>query len=170
MMQERRSSSSRRRGLPGNPYLLHHLSSFVLKSLLLTLVFGIVAACGLKSESRGIPAEVEALIATVTADIAAERYEKIYNEAADLWKQELDLDETVSVFKTLHAKLGKMESRTLHSATEQHNSGGPLKGPAFIISYQTRFETGEGMETFTVVERGNQWQLARYFVNSTALK
>ena len=170
MVEECRSSSSIRRGLLG--YLSYRFtrSSFVLKSLLLTLALSIVGACGLKSESRGIPAEVEALITSVTVDIAAERYEKIYNEAADLWKQELDRDETVAVFKTLKAKLGKMENRTLHSATEQHNSGGPLKGNVFILSYQTRFEKGEGMETFTVVQRDNQWQLARYFVNSTALK
>ncbi len=170
MVEECRSSSSIRRGLRGNLAFRFNCSSFLLKSLLLTLTLSIVSACGLQSESRGIPAEVEALITSVTADIAAERYEKIYNEAADLWKQELDLDETVAVFKTLKAKLGKMENRALHSATEQHNSGGPLKGNVFIISYQTRFEKGEGMETFTVVQRDNQWQLARYFVNSTALK
>ena len=170
MMEECRSSSSTRRGLLGNLWFQFNLSSFVLKLLLVTLTLSIVTACGLKSESRGIPAEVEALITSVTADIAGERYDKIYNEAADLWKQELDLDETVAVFKTLKAKLGKMDNRTLHSATEQHNSGGPLKGNVFIISYQTRFEKGEGMETFTVVQRDNQWQLARYFVNSTALK
>ena len=170
MTEERRSSSSTRRGLLGNLYFVRNRSSFVLKSLLLTLALNVVAACGLRSEVRGIPVEVETLITSVTADIAAERYEKIYNEAADLWKQESDLEKTVSSFKTLQAKLGKIENRTLHSATEQHNSGGPLKGHAFIVRYQTRFEKGEGMETFTVVERGNQWQLARYFVNSTALK
>ena len=170
MVEECLSSSSIRRGLLGNLSFRFTRSSFVLQLLLLTLTLSIVTACGLKSESRGIPAEVDALITSVTADIAAERYEKIYNEAADLWKQELDRDETVAVFKTLNAKLGKMDNRTLHSATEQHNSGGPLKGNVFIIGYQTRFEKGEGMETFTVVQRDNQWQLARYFVNSTALK
>ncbi len=66
-----------------------------------------------------MPAEVEAVIAAVTDDLAAERYEKIYNEAADLWKAELTLEETVSVFKTLREKLGKMENRSIHSATEQ---------------------------------------------------
>ena len=142
----------------------------LLKLLLLTLALSIAAGCGLRSESRGVPLEVEAVIASVTDDIAAERYEKIYNEAADLWKAELTLEETVSIFKTLRAKLGKMDNRTLHSATEQHNSGGPLKGNAFIVSYQSRFEKGEGMETFTLVERDHQWRLARYFVNSTALK
>lgn len=170
MIEERRSSSSTRRGLLGTPYFRVNLPSIVLKSLLLTVALSVVAACGLRSQSRGVPDEVEVLITSVTDDIAAERYEKIYNEAADLWKQELDRDKTISVFKTLQTKLGKIESRTLHSATEQHNSGGPLKGHAFIVSYQTRFEKGEGMETFTVVDRGNQWQLARYFVNSTALK
>ena len=41
----------------------------------------------------------------------------------------------------------------LQSATEQQNSGGPLKGRAFIVTYQTKFQNGEGMETFTLVER-----------------
>ena len=170
MVEECRSSSSIRRGLLGNLSFRFTRCSFALKLLLLTLALSSVTACGLKSESRGIPAEVDALITSVTADIAAERYEKIYNEAADLWKQESDLEQTVNSFKTLKAKLGKMDNRSLHSATEQHNSGGPLKGKVFILSYQTRFEKGEGMETFTVVQRDNQWQLARYFVNSTALK
>ena len=136
--------------------------------LLLPLTF--LVSCGLKSERRGLPPEVETVIGTVTDDIAAERYEKIYNEAADLWKQELTLDETVTVFKTLREKLGKMENRSLHSAAEQNNSGGPLKGNVFIVTYQSRFEKGEGMETFTLVQRDHEWQLARYFVNSTALK
>ena len=139
--------------------------------LLLSLTLSpLLAACGLQSESRGVPAEVESTISSVSDDIAAERYEKVYNEADDLWKQELDLEKTVSTLKTLHTKLGKMVNRELHSAKEQENSGGPLKGRAFIVSYETRFEKGEGMETFTVVERDHQWRLARYFVNSTALK
>ena len=138
--------------------------------LLLTVMLSLAGGCGLRSESRGVPAEVEAAIAAVTDDLAAERYEKIYNEAADLWKAELTLEETVSVFKTLREKLGKMENRTIHSATEQDNSGGPLKGHAFIVTYQSHFEKGDGMETFTLIERDHQWHLARYFVNSTALK
>jgi hypothetical protein len=39
-----------------------------------------------------------------------------------------------------------------------------------IVIYQTSFERGEGMETFTLVDRGGAWQLAKYFVSSTALK
>jgi Protein of unknown function (DUF4019) len=128
------------------------------------------SACGLQNERRGIPAEVEAAINSVSEDIATERYEKVYNEAADLWRQDASLEQTISGFKTLRDKLGKVGERTVHSAKEQQNSGGPLKGDAFLITYQTRFEKGPGMETFTLVKRDNRWLLARYFVNSTALK
>ena len=70
----------------------------------------------------------------------------------------------------LRDKLGKVENRALHSATEQQNSGGALKGHVYILRYETRFERGEGMETFTLVELDGRWLLARYFVNSTALQ
>jgi Protein of unknown function (DUF4019) len=151
-------------------FLLRNCSPRPFVLLWLLIVSLMLAGCGLRSESRGVPAEVEATIASVSDDINAERYEKIYNEADDLWKQELDLEKSASTLKTLHTKLGKMVNRELHSAKEQENSGGPLKGRAFIVSYQTRFEKGEGMETFTLIERDHQWRLARYFVNSTALK
>ena len=127
------------------------------------------ASCTFNAERRGIPSEVEAAIGTITADIAQERYEKIYNEASDLWREAVSLDRSNEVFRTLHSKLGKVENRALHSATEQTNSGGPLQGHAFIVIYQTKFERGEGMETFTLIEKDHKWLLARYFVSSTAL-
>ena len=135
-----------------------------------TLLLLATLACGLKTERRSIPAEVDAAINTVSEDIATERYEKIYNEASELWRQDASLEQSISAFKTLKTKLGNVEDRTVHSATEQHNSGGSLKGDAFIITYQTKFEKGPGMETFTFVKRDNRWLLAKYFVNSTALK
>lgn len=127
------------------------------------------AGCALKPERRSIPPEVEATIGSVSDDIAQERYDKIYAEASDLWRSAATPEQSAETFKTLRTKLGKVENRVLYSATEQNNSGGPLKGRAFIIVYQTKFERGEGMETFTLVERNNQWQLARYFVSSMAL-
>lgn len=145
--------------------------SFCLVQGLLVVLLSLSGiACGLKAERRGIPAEVESAINAVSEDIATERYEKIYNEASELWRQDASLDQSIATFKTLKTKLGMVESRTVHTATEQHNSGGPLKGDAFIITYQTKFEKAPGMETFTLVKRDNRWLLARYFVNSTALK
>ena len=129
-----------------------------------------VAACGQDANRGRVPSEVQEVIASVGDDIAQERYEKIYNEASELWKRDVTVEQSNEVFKTLRSKLGKVESRSLNSATEQQNSGGPLKGHAFILSYETRFERGDGMENFTLIEENGRWLLARYFVNSTALK
>lgn len=145
------------------PVCFFQLLFIVLTSLL-------IGACGISTERRGIPPEIETVIATLSDDIATDHYEKIYNEASDLWRKDSTLEQSISVFKTLRTKLGKVESRRLHSATEQQNSGGPLKGRAFIITYQTKFEKGDGMETFTLVEQDRRWLLARYFVSSTSLR
>ena len=137
---------------------------------LLLLVAVLSFACASNPERRTIPPEVESTISTFSDEIAAERYEKIYNEASELWRQDATLEQSVSSLKTLRTKLGPVENRMLLSATEQQNSSGPLKGRAYIVTYRTKFQNGEGMETFTLVERDNRWLLARYFVNSTALK
>jgi hypothetical protein len=151
-----------------------HVEAFSVSAALPVLVavavfLSSVTACTFKAERRRIPAEVEATIGTVSEDIAEERYNKIYREASDLWRQAASEEQSAEVFKKLKSRLGKVESRALHSAIEQNNSSGPLKGRAFIVTYQTKFERGEGMETFTLVAKDNQWLLARYFVNSTAL-
>ena len=129
-----------------------------------------VSACRQDAGRSRVPAEVQEVITSVGEHIVQERYEQIYNESSDLWRKDVTLEQSNEVFKTLRAKLGKIETRALNSATEQQNSGGLLKGHVFILSYETRFERGEGMETFTLIEENGRWRLARYFVNSTALK
>lgn len=129
----------------------------------------VVSGCGPGTERGRVPTEVQEAVNTVVEQIAQERYEQIYNDSSDLWQQDVSLEQSNQVFKTLREKLGRVESRTLHSATEQQNSGGALKGHVYILQYQTRFERGDGMETFTLIEQNGRWLLARYFVNSTAL-
>lgn len=129
-----------------------------------------VAACRGDADRGRVPTEVQEVVTTVGDDIAQERYDKIYNEASELWRRDATLEQSNEVFKTLKTKLGKVESRSLNAAAEQQNSGGPLKGHVFILSYETRFERGDGMENFTLIEENGNWRLARYFVNSTALK
>jgi hypothetical protein len=129
-----------------------------------------VPACRQEAERGRVPTEVQEVVTAVGDNIAQERYEQIYSESSDLWKQDVTLEQSNEVFKQLRTKLGRVESRTLHSATEQQNSGGTLKGHVFILRYQTHFERGDGMETFTLVEQNGRWLLARYFVNSTELQ
>ena len=137
---------------------------------LILLVAVMSFACASNRGSRSIPPEVESTISTISEEIAAERYDKIYNEASELWRQDATLEQSIATFKTLRTKLGLVENRMLQSVTEQQNSSGPLEGRAYIVTYRTKFQNGEGMEIFTLIERDGHWLLARYFVNSTALK
>ena len=137
---------------------------------LLVIAILLLSGCGLKTPVSRIPPEVESVIGSVSEDLAQERYDKIYTESSELWKRDATAEQSAEVLKSLHTKLGKVESRIINSASEQQNSGGPLKGHSFIVTYQTKFEHGEGMETFTLVEENGRWRLARYLVNSTALK
>jgi len=139
-------------------------------SLLSFLLVAYLSGCTNQSTRSRIPSEVEAVVASIGDDIAQERYEKIYNEASSLWRQDATEEQSTETFKTLRSKLGKVENRTVHSATEQQNASGPLKGHVFIITYQTKFERGQAMEVFTLIEEGGSWKLARYFVSSTELK
>jgi len=128
--------------------------------------FAFFAGCALKANRGGIPPQAQATIDVVSADIAEGRYEKIYTEAADEWRQATTLEQSNATLKTLKEKLGNVKSRSYHSATEQDTTS----GHSFAITYTTSFENVEGMETFTLVERTGRWLLARYFVNSDALK
>ena len=138
--------------------------------VLIALLSATTFACGISNPRERLPPEVEEVVANIGNNIDQERYEQIYNDSSDLWKQSVTLEQSNDVFKTLRTKLGKVQSRSLHAAAEQQNSGGPLKGHAFILSYETRFERGAGMETFTLIEQNGRWLLARYLVNSTDLK
>ena len=142
------------------------------RTVLLVLLFMpvlTVAACRQAERSR-VPSDVNEVITNIGDQLAQERYDQIYTESSDLWKKDVTLEQSNEVFKTLRTKLGRVETRSLNSAVEQENSGGALKGHVYILSYETRFERGDGMETFTLVEQNGRWLLARYFVNSTALK
>jgi hypothetical protein len=146
------------------PFLIRYGLCLTFTFCLFTFTF--LAGCALKANRGGIPSQVQAAIDTTTGDIAEGRYEKIYAEAAEEWRQAASPEQASATFKTLKDKLGNVKSRSFHSATEQDATD----GHSFVISYTTSFDRADGMETFTLVERDGRWLLARYFVNSDALK
>jgi hypothetical protein len=127
-------------------------------------------SCTVDQKRSGLPAQAQAAIDTIVEDIGAEKYEKIYQEAADEWRRTNTPEQSEAAFKTLKEKLGGVRERAYQTAREAESTGGTLPGHTLVVTYYTTFERGEGMETFTLVERGGQWQLASYFVNSNALK
>jgi hypothetical protein len=124
-------------------------------------------ACNPGTRRSGVPAGAQAALDKALEDIDAGRYEKLYHEAADEWRNESTLDESTATFQRLRDKLGHVRTRNLQSAREEQTSS---KGHSVVISYQTTFDRGEGMETVTLLERAGQWYLGRYFVSSSALR
>jgi hypothetical protein len=142
-----------------------------LSLLLLVAVPALLSfACSEGMHRYGIPAGAQAVLDTSIEDIDAGRYEKLYLEAADEWRNSATLDESKATFKTLRDKLGSVRTRNSETAREEQTSTGPIAGHSLVVVYQTSFEHGEGMETFTLLEHGGRWYLARYFVTSNELR
>lgn len=136
----------------------------------ITVFILISLACSQAVRRSGVPAGAQAALDKSLEDIDAGRYEKLYHEAADEWRNESTLDESKATFQRLRDKLGQIRTRSLQSAREEQTSTAPIKGHSVLVVYQSSFERGEGMETVTLLEHGGQWYLARYFVSSSALK
>lgn len=126
-------------------------------------------ACAV-DERRGIPPAAQAAIEGVTEDIAAGRDAKIYAEAAEEWRSAVTAEENARLLSRVRERLGRVEGRTLHTGREQQSASAPLSGHTLEIVYRTRFERGEAMEKFTMLERDGRWLLAGYSVSSDALK
>ena len=164
---------TRRRGDAGSKSFAFRGAAFLI--VLFTLQF---SGCNQGARRNGMPAGAQAALDAAIEDIDAGLYEKLYNEAADEWRKASTLDQSKATFKTLHDKLGNVHTRELQTAREEQTSTGPISGHSLVVIYQTTFDQTrgtppqpvKGMETFTLLEHGGRWYLARYFVNSNELK
>lgn len=144
--------------------MTRHASKISLVLLLL------VSACEVDQTRGGVPAGAQAVIDKVTNDLAAGRYEEIYNEAAEEWRQAATPEESRAVLQQVRDRLGRVGGRSFHTGREQESAAPDAPARSLIVSYQTKFERGDGIETFTLIERDGRWLMARYFVSSDMLK
>ena len=129
----------------------------------------LLSGCGAE-ERRGVPAGAQATVDRVTEEIAAGQDARVYEEASEEWRAAVSAEENGKILSRVRERLGRVESRALHTGREQQSADPPLSGHALELVYQTRFERASAMETFTLLERGGRWLLAGYYVNSDALK
>jgi hypothetical protein len=111
-------------------------------------------------------AEQQAVIDRVTEDVAAGRDDQLYAEAAPEWRERVTAEENRRLLARVRERLGRVQSRALHTGTERAAGG----ARTLVVSYQTTFERGTGMETFQLAERDGRWLLVGYGVTSDALK
>lgn len=134
---------------------------------LVCLAFALITACGVGQKRSGLPLNAQSSIDSITADIARGDYEKIYADAADEWRRTASAEESRANLERLRNVLGNVLSREQLGAREQE---AVVEGHTLVVSYNTKFERADAIETFTLVERSGRWLLARYAVNSNALK
>jgi hypothetical protein len=139
------------------------------------LVVVLNVACGVEQKRSGLPSGAQAAIDNITSDLSRGDYEKIYAEAAEEWRQTARPDASRAHLERIRSALGNVLSRAQLSAQERDNasggsSSGDLTGHTLTVSYNTKFERADAIETYTLVERSGRWLLARYAVNSNALK
>ena len=127
-------------------------------------------ACGVGQKRSGLPSSAQTAIDNITSDLARGDYEKIYAEAADEWRRTASADESRAHLERIRERLGNVLSRAQLSAQERDNAGGDPSGHTLAVTYNTKFERADAIETYTLVERSGRWLLARYAVNSNALK
>jgi hypothetical protein len=136
-----------------------------------SFIFILVAfnlACGVGEKRSGLPTGTQTAIDNITSDLARGDFEKIYAEAAEEWRQTASAEESRKHLERIRNALGQVLSRAQLSAQERdHASSG---GHTLVVNYNTKFERADAIETFTLVERQGRWLLARYAVNSNALK
>lgn len=145
--------------------LLTFLGALVLLSFVLS-----TASCGVGQKRSGLPPGTQSSIDGITNDMARGDYEKIYAEAADEWRRTVTAEESRANLQRVRTRLGQVLSRAQVSAQESERAGGDLSGHALFVTYNTKFERADAIETFALVERDGRWLLARYAVNSNALK
>lgn len=138
---------------------------FCVCALIVTL-----AACNASVRRSGVPAAAETALQEAIDDIDNGRYEKLYSEASDEWRGQSSLDDSKATLERLNTKLGKARTRTQETAREEQTSTGPVPGHSVTVIYQTTYDRGEGMETFTLIEHGGRWALAKYYVSSSGLR
>ncbi|HEX8283943.1 MAG TPA: DUF4019 domain-containing protein [Pyrinomonadaceae bacterium] len=138
---------------------------------LLTAVYCLLlfSSCAV-DERKDVPAGARATVERVTEDVAAGRDTKVYEEAAPEWRANVSAEESARTLSRVRERLGRVESRALHTGREQQSAPAPLSGHTLELVYQTRFERGNAMERFTLLERGGEWLLAGYTVTSDLLR
>jgi hypothetical protein len=131
-----------------------------MRRLLLTVL---LLLCGCSGGEDLAAAEKE--IGRFHAQLNAGHFDKIYVDAAPDWKQASPRDDTIKLFAGLHNKLGLFVAGKQNSWRVNYGTG----GTTILVLYDSKFQKGDGQETFTYRRSGDAVQLVGYNINSRAL-
>ena len=138
--------------------------------LIFTAVLLGSVACSGGARREGIPPAAQTVLDSAIQDIDAGNYDKLYQEAADEWRNQVSIEDSRAKMQAMRDAMGKVKTRTLQTAREEQTSTAPVAGHSLTAFYQATFDKGAGMEAFVLVEHGGRWYLAKYYVTSSGAK
>lgn len=110
-------------------------------------------------------AGAERSVSQFHGDLNAGRFGQIHDQAGKEWKNAATKSDAVKLFSAVRTKLGPFVSAIQESWRVNHGTGGTL----VVVQYRSRFQKGEGTETFTFRSNRDGAQLVDYNINSNAL-
>ena len=94
----------------------------------------------------------------------AGKFQEIHNQAGSEWKGAITGADAVKLFAAVRTKLGEFKSRK--QSGWRVNYG---QGKTIVVQYESQFERGTAVETFTLKRSGEEAQMIGYNINSNAL-
>ncbi|SIO03323.1 Protein of unknown function [Parasphingorhabdus marina DSM 22363] len=94
-----------------------------------------------------------------------QEFDRIFTRAGQQYRDNTDKKIHDGLFKTVHRKLGQVTNKTLSGWRVNATTSGTFA----VLTYETEFAKGEGLETFTINLVGEKAKMVGYNINSPAL-
>jgi hypothetical protein len=126
------------------------------------LLASFVTACSVGQDTKS----AKAVVSHCREQMARSALGEIYDGAADDWKTADSRDDSTALVGAVNRKLGAVKTST---QTDRHDNVSTTTGHKVTLVYHTKFELGDGDETFVVRLVGGHGPLAGYLINSMAM-
>lgn len=110
-------------------------------------------------------AAAEKEIGRFHANLNAGEFTRIHEGAGPQWKQTTSKTDAESIFRAIRTKLGPYEAGKQNGWRVNYGTGGTL----VVVRYESHFQKGDAIETFTFRRSGDNAQLVGYNINSKTL-
>ena len=126
------------------------------------VILGSVAsACSVGKDTKA----AESAVSTFREQLSKSAFGEIYNAAADDWKKSISREDSDAFLGAVNRKLGAVKSSTQTGWRDNATTSGHF----VTLVYHTKFENGDGDETFVYRLEDGRSVLAGYHINSMAM-
>jgi Ethanolamine utilization protein EutJ (predicted chaperonin) len=136
-------------------------------AILLMLIAVLLAGVCVASENDVQTAAAQQAATSWLALTDSGSYSQSWDQAAQVFKDAVTKEEWAQALSTVRARLGKVVSRKLKSATYTTSIPGEPDGQYVVIQYETSFENkATATETVTpTMEKDGQWRVSGYYIH-----